>query len=441
MEVDRAVFFSLSARVWQFFAGPVTMLLIVQYFTPELQGYYYTFWSLLALQNLVDLGFQWVILYTASHEWAHLQTQEDRSVTGDPAALGRLASLIRLVLKWYSAAALFFVAAMGTAGVIFFSQKSDGVVWMTPWLFLVVLTGLSLCLLPLIAVLEGCNQVRTVNLFRLAQAVTGNLVVWTSIWLGAGLWVAVVVAGTKLAWDGYLVGVHYRHFWTALCSGQSEARMEWRSDVWPLQWRIAVQSVFQYFSSQLFTPIMFWYHTAALAGQMGMTWTVLTALQAASFAWVQTRMPLFGMLIARGDFRELDRVFFRLTKISLCVVVAGGTVLSAIVLLINVVPFPLADRLASRLLSPLPTFLFSLGVMLTHLVACLGVYVRAHKQDPFLLAGSLSCAAIGFAVWYFGSRFNEVAVAAAFLVVVACIEVPWTVRIWYRSRLEWHQQD
>ena len=49
VEVNRAVFYAVAARSWQFVAGPVTMLLIAIYFTRELQGDDYTFWSLLAL--------------------------------------------------------------------------------------------------------------------------------------------------------------------------------------------------------------------------------------------------------------------------------------------------------------------------------------------------------------------------------------------------------
>ena len=40
MEFDRAVFYALAARAWQTLAGPITVILIATYFTPELQGVY-----------------------------------------------------------------------------------------------------------------------------------------------------------------------------------------------------------------------------------------------------------------------------------------------------------------------------------------------------------------------------------------------------------------
>ena len=38
MEVDRAVFYAIATRAWQFIAGPISILMIVAFFTKELQG-------------------------------------------------------------------------------------------------------------------------------------------------------------------------------------------------------------------------------------------------------------------------------------------------------------------------------------------------------------------------------------------------------------------
>ena len=100
-EVDRAVFYAVSARAWQFLAGPVTLLLIVTYFSEDTQGFYYTFWSLLALQTFVELGYTTVIIHLASHEWSTLQFEADGTLSGDARALSRLVSLARMTLRWF----------------------------------------------------------------------------------------------------------------------------------------------------------------------------------------------------------------------------------------------------------------------------------------------------------------------------------------------------
>ena len=57
-DVDRAVFFGVLTKIWGLCAAPVSAILIVTQFTPEIQGYYYTFAALLALQIFVELD-QW----------------------------------------------------------------------------------------------------------------------------------------------------------------------------------------------------------------------------------------------------------------------------------------------------------------------------------------------------------------------------------------------
>jgi len=436
MEVDQAVFFAVSARGWQFLAGPVTMLLIAVYFTPELQGYYYTFWSLLALQLFFDLAFGVVVLNVASHEWAKLRLDERGAIAGDPASLSRLVSLGRLIFRWYAAASGLFMVGVGAGGILFFRQQPDQAVdWTQPWLWLVVVSGLLLWSSPFLAILEGCNQMATVNRFRVVQAVTGNLVVWVCIPLGANLWTTVAAAGVRLFWELFLVCVRYRRFFRPFWSRPAGPLMDWRGEIWPMQWRLAVHGVVGYFSGFLFTPVMCHYHGLAVAGQMGMTWQVLTALQAAALAWVQTRSPRFGMLIAQREFGELDRIFTRLSAISVAVLAAGGTAFWCVDYLLHV----FVPRLAERLLPPLPTALFVVAVVLYQLPQCQTFYIRAHKRDPLLLVSIVSSTAIGLLVWLLGSsRLGPLGAAGGYLAVVAVFTVPsWTI-IWSRCRSAWH---
>jgi hypothetical protein len=440
LEVDRAVFYSVSARAWQFVAGPVTILLIAFHFTPELQGYFYTFASLLALQTFVELGLQVVIINVSSHEWAKLSLDDRGQLTGEQAALSRLVSLGRKVAVWYAAASLVFVAGVGAAGVAFFWPKVlPPQQWMLPWLALVGLTGLLLWTLPFVAILEGCNQVITVNKYRFTQAVAGNLAVWACIAAGAGLWAAVASAAVKLAWEVYLLRVRYRAFFRPFFAAARDEQVCWRTEIWPLQWTLAVQGVLQYFAFFLFTPITLQYHGAAAAGQMGMTWSVLTALQAGAFAWVHTRTPLFGMLISRRDYRELDRVFKRVSIISGCILTLAGLSFCAVVVLLNQASHPLAAKLASRFLPPLPTIVFTTAVVLYYIPQCMAPYLLAHKRNPMLLAAIVGNSLIGAAVCVFGAKFGPLGAGLGLLAVVAAFVVPVLSAIWWRCRRQWHR--
>ncbi|MBP89488.1 MAG: hypothetical protein CMJ64_22725 [Planctomycetaceae bacterium] len=430
--IDRAVFYTVALRAWQFTAGPVTALLIAGFFHPDIQGYYYLFASLLAAQSFLELGFHVVILNAASHEWAKLDLDPQSQITGDADAHSRLISLGRLVFLWYAIVALLFVIGVGLGGYSFLVAKSvEGVDWTTPWIALVCLTALSLWSLPFHALLEGCNQVATINRFRLWQAITGNLVVWLCVPLGAGLWTTVAVAIVKVVWEAYLLLIAYRPFFKPFLRPPTGPHIEWRNDLWPLQWRLAVQGAFSYFAFWLFTPMMS-VHGLAVAGQMGMTWTVLTAIQAAGLAWVQTRAPRFGMLIAEGRYEELDQLFRRLTILSLAIVTTVAAAFWGVVYGLHALPHPLAERV----LAPDALAVFTLAIILYHVPHCQAFYIRAHKREMLLFAGVASSIMIGLSVWWLGGRFGPIGAGAGYLAVIGLFVLPYQTLIWRRCRAE-----
>lgn len=448
LALNRAVAYALSVRLWQFLAGPVTLAIIAARFSAAEQGFFYTFSSLLALQAFVELGLQTVILNLASHLWAGLNMNATGEIVGDSAAIGRLGSLSAMIARWYAWAAVLFVLGVGAGGTVFFglSQSAETVAWIWPWVSLVLLAGLSLWLMPFAVLLEGCHQVTVVNKFRFVQAVCGNLGVWLAILAGMGLWAAVVSAAVRLASDVLLVGWTYRRFFAQLLKMAAPHALNWRKDIWPLQWTAAVQSVVVYFSTNLMIPVIFAYQGAAEAGRLGMTWTILTALQGAAQAWIQTRIPQFGALIARREYAELERLFQRAAIVSFVLLAVGGAAFCLVVLGLhgladesNTAKYSmvwLASRIANRLLDPLATVLFTLFAVLWHIIQCEVIYVRAHRRDPFLRVSLIGHCISGALIWGLGSRFGALGVVSGLLVVECGLFLPVIHGLWRDCRAD-----
>ena len=107
--VDGAVAYMFLARLVVIAGSTGTVLLIVRYLSPVEQGYYYTLLSLVSLQMVFEMGLSFVIQQLAAHECIHLELDVDGSVSGDPVAHARLASALRLSLRWYTVAAAAMV--------------------------------------------------------------------------------------------------------------------------------------------------------------------------------------------------------------------------------------------------------------------------------------------------------------------------------------------
>lgn len=431
LEVDRAVFYALLLRGWQLVAGAVSVVLISFYFSEDVQGYYYTFGSLMALQAFFDLGLRHVIVNVASHEWSDLRVGSDGRIEGSPEALSRLVHLGRLLFCWYGVASLLFSIAVGIGGAWFLSQQADtGVDWHQQWTVLVILSGLLLWTMPFVALLMGCGEINAVNRFYFVQAVVTNLAVWAALALDTALWVAVAATAFRLVTSLVFLGRRMSGFFHAFRDRPGADRIDWTTEVWPLQWRRALTSILSWAAFSFMTPIMFHYHSPAVAGQMGMTWTLLTVLQAGALAWVTARVPLFGQLIARGDSNELDRVFRRVTLISLGIVTLGGVGLITVIYGLNLFEF----RLAGRLLGIGPTSLFVVGLVLWHVPACLTMYIHAHKTDPLVWIQAAGYLGIGASAWWLGRAYGPFGAAAGFAAVVAGLIAPAICITWIRFR-------
>ncbi len=450
-DVDRAVAYAVAARGWQLLTGQVTALLIMFCLTKVEQGYYYAFVWLLGMQIFVELGLHVVIINVASHEWSELKSV-DGEVEGSPRALSRLASLNRIAVRWYLFAAGIFVVAVSVAGVVYFSgtavsaefvtdAESSTVRWFSPWLVLVFLTGLQLGLLPITSILEGCGQLPTINQFRFWQGMAGSFVVWSLLFVGFGVWALCGSAAVRLIGEAYLALGRYRKFFVTLRDQPATDVVDWKSEVVPLQWRIAVQGAFHWFATHLAGLVLFKEYGPAVAGQFGLMWTVLTAIQGAATSWIDTRRPVFGRLIAERNYSELDRRFFSLCRISIGLVVAGTLLFTVGVVVVNQFSNWFFDKIALKLPDVQTVLTYSLGFIAFQPAVCANIYVRAHKKDPFLLASIISNSAIAGLTVSLGTIYGIVGLVSGYLIGVAGILTPLWVGIWWVTRQRWHAVD
>ena len=437
IEVDRAVFFGILTKVWSIIAGPLTALLIILKFNPELQGYYYTFSSLLALQVFVELGLGTVIIQFASHEWSKLKLDSQGGITGDRHALSRLASLANITFRWYLIGGLIIAFGLGLGGYIFLKAQASNISWSLPWFALCFFTGISVCLIPVWSLLEGCNQVSVVYTYRFIQGIVTNSIIWIALFFGAKLWTASIsVLATILFAVAFLRYKYWKFIKELFFSKPIDAHIEWLREIFPMQWRIALSWISGYFVFSLFTPIIFRYHGAIDAGRFGMTWSLVGVVSAVSGAWLFPKAPKFGILIAKKEYLELDTLFLRITKIFISIMLLSALTFWSAVFFLNKINHPFALRLLP--LFPTTVFLIAQVIMMSSLP--FSVYLRAHKKEPILYVSLIGALLIGLSTYFFGRYYSITAVAFGYLAVNIII-VPFIGLIWYRCRKSWHSND
>ncbi len=422
LEVDRAVFYAIIARGWQFIAGPITIIMITQFFPEEVQGYYYAFWSVVALQQLFELGFPQAVLNFASHEWSKLEANDTDLEHADPDTVSRLSSLLRSSLICYAVTAVLSTLLVFISGWVMFSRDefANEVTWRAPWIAMSLLSMVVFTASPLLVLLEGCNQVKAVYKMQFARAVLGNVAVWIAIAYGANLWALVYATIVKLVCEGYLILIVYRKFFAKLIRKPTGATIDWRKQIWPFQWKIALRGFFGYLNIQILNPVVFVFQGAIPAGQLGMVLQVLTAIQSACASWLRTRAAMLGILVAKQDFQELNRVFYRVGKVALWVLcIAMG---SFCILNWGLHWWQLG--IASRFLPPWETLCLAFGFLAITVMEFQLVYMHAHQRAPFLFIGIACAIASGLLIWWWGYWIGVTGACLAFLVINFLIKLP-----------------
>jgi len=433
--IDRPVFFGILTKVFNLFAALITGILIAGIFTAKIQGYYYTFQSLLALQTLTELGLCIVIVQFAAHEWSNLSLNDSGDIIGDSVALSKLASLTRFAIKWYGIAAALVFVSLGIGGYYFFSKSPDpSISWELPWFVLCLLTSITILTLPISSVLEGCNQVSNLYTFTFFQMLLVKITLWSAILLHTNLWVLSFTNLASLICFGFFIFKRYRNFFqTLIFRFPVKEKLSWFYEIWPMQWKMGLSCICGYFLHYFFIPVLFRYHGAVVAGQMGLTWSAVGLIPSIANAWIAPKIPQYGMLIAQKRYDKLDALFWRIFKITIFVSTFIALCCWLIVYMLNVLHHPFA----ARFLSPLPVGIFALSQIIQAISLPASGYLRAHKQEPLLFLSVSAGVLIAVSNLTLGKWYSAMGMAIGYL-AVSLIIIPSIFLVWVRYRNRWH---
>lgn len=435
--IDRAIAFTLMARLWASTAGLVSIALIARFLSQAEQGYYYLFGSIVALQIVFELGFSVVILQMASHERAHLTITPEGEISGSAISHQRLASVLQRSIKWYFTAAVLMTVSLLAIGIRFFQSNHPDthIHWMLPWCLVVLASSLTFQLDPIFSFMEGCGYVPQVAQSRLGQSLAGSVLAWTALSLHHGLFApALIIFGQAMV--GAIFVLRRRKLLLHLLQYPAQENRITFGEVWPFQWRIAVSWISGYFLFQLFNPILFKYWGPVAAGQMGMTLTISGSLQALSIAWVSTKAAPFGQMVARKEYADLDRVFFRTLPQSTGLCVLGSLTVWLTIFFLHLHHSPYANRVVPLL----PLALILVVTVLGQISVAQSIYLRAHKQEKFLTASVLGAICMGLSTFFLGRRFGILGMASGYLATALIVGIGLGTWTFLKYRRIWHAE-
>jgi O-antigen/teichoic acid export membrane protein len=440
--LDRAIAFTVLARVWSALSAALTVTLVLRTLTREQQGYWGVINPLVGVQIIFELGFSFVILQTASHESAHLHIHPDGTITGPAREHGRLASILQRALRWYTGAAVLLLIFLLLAGSHYFAAvarqhpSAAPVHWLGPWVLAAIAASFTFQIDPIFSFLEGCGFVAQVARARLSQFICGSILSLAALLLHHGLYApGCMLAGQAFA-GFWAIRRHRQLLLNILRHDPGPHRTPFRTDIWPLQWRMAVSWVCGYAAIPLFVPVLMGARAwgPIEAGRMAVSISVASKVADVALAWMNTKSAPFGRLIALGHYGELDRRFFR----SLAQSSAIGSLGALAVLVLAIALAHTNSHYATRFLSPAALACLLFGYIANTIVSSMAIYLRAHKQEKFMVNSILGALYSAPMAWVLGHRFGGIGIAAGYAVGSLVIGLGYGTYTFLHWRRIWH---
>ena len=441
--MDGAIAYSSAARIFQAFAGVVSVFVIATFLSGPEQGYFFTFNSILAIQIFFELGFTGIMTQYVAHEVVHLNLNEDSIYEGDGRYKSRLAYLVRFSLKWYSLVSVLFLIVIIIVGLVYFGRYAspdDNINWQAPWYLLSFSTAVKLFQSPFTAIYTGLGKVKEMNKVSFYQQLIIPISQWILFACGLKLFVVGIssLLGVIVWWMYVLRSGLWRILYNLLKEKITET-ISYMKEIFPYQWKIALSWISGYFIFQLFNPVLFATEGAIVAGQMGMTLSVLNAVQSFSMSWQNTKIPKYSGLIELHEYKELDLLFNRTVKqmFSVCFCLLAGMFLTIFILRLTKLTIG-GSVLGERFLDYIPMLLMMIPLLVNMFVFSWATYLRCHKQEPFLVnsivLGILCCGS----TLLLGRIWGVYGITMGYCCITVLISLPWSHKIFVSKKKEWH---
>lgn len=361
----KAVLINISNRLVGMTGNLILLLLVATYTTKTMQGFYYTFTSLLVLQFLVELGLGTAVIQTISHATTSMEKE----------------AYIAFYLRWYKIAATLLILILIPAILVFEKEYLDVIGYqeaiIIPWVILSVMTGVNLYLNGWFAILEGLGEINRVSKIRALQTSFGFAIAGLAVYAGGNLYSLSLLSATQCIIGILSLRVRTVNPIINLGRAASVEKVDWRKNIWPLQWRVAISWISGFFIFYFFTPMIMKTDGPVAAGQLGMSLQLMQAINSLSNVWISTEFTIYGDLLSRKKVMDMEALFWSNFKKATLTLIFLVVIVSILLYLLQ------ASNLRGRILPSDHLILLAFVCFSNHIFFTMNYYVRSYKQDSF----------------------------------------------------------
>lgn len=291
----------LIQRGWQAFSGLVTLYFVTRYLGPVDQGFYYTITTLVGMMLALDMGLNHILVPLAS-KYSVGQDAQRHSYDNDFLSVGHYA------VKWFlfTGIVMLLFAPLGDVFLNLRSPSPDShLTW--SWYAVVVVTTAFYMISPFALLLEGTGRVKEVYTHRLCQGLLSSLGMWGAFSAGAGLLSAAVPPLLGFVYTGSWLMLRHRQLIWQVQTKQSG--LNWRTKIWPIQWRTGTNIFSGYLLVFAYTPLYFLLLGPKEAGQIGLTMACVNTIYVLAMSGLASKLPALTRMLVEDRLGQANLLF------------------------------------------------------------------------------------------------------------------------------------
>ncbi|WP_421241572.1 hypothetical protein [Aeromonas enteropelogenes] len=365
--------YSALANGIKLLAGPITLLFISKNLNSEQIGFYYTFFSLVAMQQLAELG----LGHTLKQFIAHAYKLEYDTWTRESKA--KIKAYISFGFKWFTAVSLFLIVIVAPAGWFYYSDYSGAVNWQSPWLMLISVSAIITLLIPVQILLDATQNQKRVYQAQSISALVNSVAIWVMVSQGAGLYTIPLALFASNTVFYALLSRDVMPFYQALRDTKiiSDSAATFK-ELWPLLSRVSIVWGIGFLFWNGFNLISFKIYDTEYAGKVIFTIALARAGFGLAESFFSSQITVISYKIAHGHIKQAHRYAKKYQLISLAILVVGYSVFC---LLSQLWPdFFLVQRTVDLNYS-VSIFLFFIAVLF---LVTQNNFIRCFKIEPFV---------------------------------------------------------
>lgn len=373
-------------RGWLTLSGIGTLFLVPHSLSAPEQGLFFTFLSLAAIQSIFEAGITTIFFNFTAHEKALLSATPPLPYNLRIKSQARLSALVRIARQWFITLALLFGLLVGSFGLYFIniSVHNEGLNfhWEIPYLLLIASISLSLINLSRIPILEGHGKIADIAKFRLRSSLISILLLWIGMAAGWGLWALSFCYILQNVTMAIQISLAYKKISLPkfVPLTKSNVNMNWRSEIFPVQYRLAGSYFCGYFVAQAVVPFTLHAYGAVKAGQVGLMLSVFNALATIVASYMYAATPKYAEYIAHRQFGLLTQLFSRVTKVTL----GAGLVIYVSVLIATYMSKYFELSITQSIASSQVVFCMVVIGLVNAFGGSIATLLRAQRKEPML---------------------------------------------------------